>query len=117
MERLVTSWCNYGASPQSYICPPETRPGKVAIPSSGKVAIPIINLGEALINRNDTIINVLKATQKFGFFQAVSHGVSEKLSNDTMKVVAEFFEMLMEVKASLYSEDPNNIHHALYKIW
>ncbi|KAK8614745.1 hypothetical protein V6N13_068540 [Hibiscus sabdariffa] len=78
MERLVSSWCNDGALAQSYICPPETRPGKLTIPSDDN--IPVVN-----------------------------HGVSEKLLNDTMKVVAEFFEMPMEDKASLYSEDPNKV--------
>ncbi|KAL4384896.1 hypothetical protein GQ457_15G023590 [Hibiscus cannabinus] len=107
MERLVSSWCHDGALPQSYICPPETRPGKLTIPSDDN--IPVINLGEASINRNNTIINVLKASQEFGCFQVVNHGVSEKLLNDTMNVVAEFFGMPMEDKASLYSEDPNKV--------
>ncbi|KAE8660701.1 putative 2-oxoglutarate and Fe(II)-dependent oxygenase superfamily protein [Hibiscus syriacus] len=39
----------------------------------------------------------------------VNHGVSEELLNDTMKVVTEFFEMPMEEKASLYSQDPNEV--------
>ncbi|GMJ01193.1 DOWNY MILDEW RESISTANT 6 [Hibiscus trionum] len=107
MERLVSSWCNDGDLPQSYICPPETRPGKITIPSGDN--IPVINLGEASINRNNTVINVLKASHEFGFFQVVNHGISERLLNDTMKVVAEFFKMPMEDKASLYSEDPNRV--------
>ncbi|PPD84968.1 hypothetical protein GOBAR_DD18097 [Gossypium barbadense] len=107
MERLVSNWYNHRALPESYICPPETRPGKLSIPSGD--TIPVVNLGEALINRSNTILNVLRASQKFGFFQVVNHGVSEKVLNDTMNVVEEFFKMPMEEKASLYSEDPNKV--------
>ncbi|MBA0820225.1 hypothetical protein Gohar_027825 [Gossypium harknessii] len=107
MERLVSNWYNHRALPESYICPPETRPGKLSIPSGD--TIPVVNLGEALINRSNTILNVLRASQEFGFFQVVNHGVSEKVLNDTMNVVEEFFKMPMEEKASLYSEDPNKV--------
>ncbi|KAK8635820.1 hypothetical protein V6N13_004535 [Hibiscus sabdariffa] len=105
LQTMLDRWCNDGALPQSYICPPETRPGKLTIPRDDN--IPVISLGEASTDRNNTIINVLKASQEFGLFQVVNHGVSEKLLNDTMNIVAEFFEMPMEDKASLYSEDPN----------
>ncbi|KAB2068976.1 hypothetical protein ES319_A08G066500v1 [Gossypium barbadense] len=107
MERLVSNWYNHRPLPESYICPPETRPGKLSIPSGD--TIPVVSLGEALINRSNTILNVLRASQEFGFFQVVNHGVSEKVLNDTMNVVEEFFKMPMEEKASLYSEDPNKV--------
>ncbi|XVF71987.1 hypothetical protein PTKIN_Ptkin12aG0084700 [Pterospermum kingtungense] len=107
MEKLVSSWCKDQSLPESYIVPPETRPGKLSIPSGN--TIPVLDLGEASINRSYAIQKVLKASQEFGFFQVLNHGVSENVLNDTMNVVKELFEMPMEYKASLYSEDPNKV--------
>ncbi|XWS31436.1 hypothetical protein CRYUN_Cryun23aG0075600 [Craigia yunnanensis] len=91
MEKLVSNWCKDQSLPESYIFPPETRPGKLSIPSDD--TIPVVDLGEASINRSNTIQKVLKASQEFGFFQVVNHGVSENVLNDTMNVVKEFFDM------------------------
>ncbi|KAK6286449.1 hypothetical protein POUND7_012628 [Theobroma cacao] len=107
MDKLVSDWCTDQSLPESYIFPPETRPGKLSIPSGD--SIPVVDLGEASINRSNTIQKVLKASQDFGFFQVVNHGVSQKVLNGTMSVVKEFFEMPTEDKTSLYSEDPKKV--------
>ncbi|XVF21601.1 hypothetical protein REPUB_Repub12eG0104000 [Reevesia pubescens] len=104
MEKLVSSWYKDKPMPESYIFPPETRPGKNIIPRS--YTIPVIDLSKALgHDRTDIVQQILKASQEFGFFQVVNHGVSENLMNDTMNVFKEFFEMPAEDKASVYSVD------------
>lgn len=67
MEKLVSSWCKDKFLPDSYIVPPETRPGKLNILSDD--TIPVLDLGEASINPSNAIQKVLKASQEFGFFQ------------------------------------------------
>ncbi|OMP09753.1 Oxoglutarate/iron-dependent dioxygenase [Corchorus olitorius] len=49
---------------------------------------------------------ILKASEEFGFFQVINHGIPENLMNQGMDVFKEFFEMPTEEKAMLYSEDP-----------
>ena len=79
MEKLVSNWCKDQSLPESYIFPPETRPGKLSIPSAD--TIPVVDLGEASINRSNTILKVLKASQEFGFFQV--HTLLLKKNNVT----------------------------------
>ncbi|OMP09752.1 Oxoglutarate/iron-dependent dioxygenase [Corchorus olitorius] len=107
MEKLVSSWYNDKQKPlpESYIFPPQTRPGNHIIPKSN--TIPVIDLSKTLGHaRTDIIHQILQASQDFGFFQVVNHGVPENLFKDTMDVFKEFFEMPAEDKASLYSDDP-----------
>ncbi|XWS31435.1 hypothetical protein CRYUN_Cryun23aG0075500 [Craigia yunnanensis] len=105
MEKLVSGWCNSKPLPESYIFPSETRPGKVIVPSCN--TIPVIDLSKAETqNRTDRVQQILKASEEFGFFQVVNHGITENLMNETMDVFKEFFEMPLEEKAMFYSEDP-----------
>ncbi|KAJ7977259.1 hyoscyamine 6-dioxygenase-like [Quillaja saponaria] len=79
----------------------ESRPGNITVPFASN--IPVIDLSEA--DRTNTIQKILKAGEEFGFFQVINHGVSENSVNKAMKVFKEFFEMPVEDKESLYSED------------
>ncbi|KAG4188819.1 hypothetical protein ERO13_A08G189516v2 [Gossypium hirsutum] len=129
MEKLVSSWFNNKTLPQSYIFPPETRPGNHVIPRCN--TIPVVYLMKALAHdRTAAVQQILKASQDFGFSnvnglfcfrklqffcsqiiilfflkQVINHGVSENLVNDTMNVFKEFFELPAEDKAGIYSED------------
>nr|KJB25996.1 hypothetical protein B456_004G220500 [Gossypium raimondii] len=129
MEKLVSSWFNNKTLPQSYIFPPETRPGNHVIPRCN--TIPVVDLSKALAHERTAVVQqILEASQEFGFFQVnglfcfrkvqffcsqiiilfflkqvINHGVSENLVNDTMNVFKEFFELPSEDKAGIYSED------------
>ncbi|CAK7346419.1 unnamed protein product [Dovyalis caffra] len=106
MENLVSNRCKVQSLSEKYIFPPEMRPGKadVALCES----IPVIDLEErAGHNRAIIAQEILKASQEFGFFQVVNHGVPEDLMNNAMGVFKEVFEMPAEDQASIYSEDPN----------
>ena len=65
MEHLVSSWCNDRSLPESYILPPEKRPGKLTVPLANN--IPVIDLGGH--DQTDIIQQIFEASQEFGFFQ------------------------------------------------
>lgn len=65
MEELVSSWCNVGAIPETYVFPPEKRPGKLIFTLDK--SIPVLDLGSE--DRNQTIQQIMKASEEFGFFQ------------------------------------------------
>ncbi|KAK9013430.1 hypothetical protein V6N11_041438 [Hibiscus sabdariffa] len=106
MENLVSSWCQNKPVPESYIFPPETRPGKL-INVPGCKTIPVIDLGKAEgQDRTDIAQQISNAGEEYGFFQVVNHGIPEDVLNQSMDVFKEFFEMPAEDKAMLYSQDP-----------
>ncbi|KAL0370451.1 UNVERIFIED_CONTAM: protein DMR6-LIKE OXYGENASE 2 [Sesamum angustifolium] len=105
MEKLISSKHNIQHVPESYILPPEIRPGKATTPSCK--CIPVIDLhGNIDSNRQDLVQRIMEAGQEFGFFQLTNHGVPEELMNETVKVAEEFSQLPVEDKASFYSEDP-----------
>ncbi|KAG5250491.1 hypothetical protein OIU77_025975 [Salix suchowensis] len=106
MDILVSSRCDLQSLSEEYIFPEEIRPGKVAIALCE--SIPVIDLGDiAGQNRANIAQEILKASQEFGFFQVINHGVSKELMNDTMSVFNEVFEMPAQDLSGIYSEDPN----------
>ncbi|KMT10352.1 hypothetical protein BVRB_5g121020 [Beta vulgaris subsp. vulgaris] len=100
-ENLVSSWSDGKTLPESYVFPPEKRPGENVVPTSKSV--PVIDLGN--VNRGETIQKIIEASQEFGFFQVINHGVSRKVFDDTRGAFKEFFALPMEDKANLYSLD------------
>ncbi|CAL1357016.1 unnamed protein product [Linum trigynum] len=101
--KLVSSWYKEVESlPESYILPPEERPGDRPVPVSNQ--IPVVDL-----EAPDSAQLILDACQEFGFFQVTNHGVGEELMEDGMKVFEEFFGMSKEeegVVRNLYSDTP-----------
>ncbi|KAE8685361.1 putative ring finger protein [Hibiscus syriacus] len=79
----------------------ETRPGNFIVPTSK--TSPVIDLRQ---NRANIVQQVLKASEEYGFFQVINHGIPNDLIEQNMDVFKEFFDMPAEDKAMLYSEDP-----------
>ncbi|KAL4596417.1 hypothetical protein ACB092_12G163000 [Castanea dentata] len=105
MEKLISGRCHLQLVPETYILPPESRPGQTQVPLCE--TIPVIDLeGELSFDRAHLIKQIIQASQEFGFLQLINHGASEKLVHDVADVVKEFFELPAKDKASLYSEDP-----------
>ncbi|WCJ38371.1 2-oxoglutarate (2OG) and Fe(II)-dependent oxygenase superfamily protein [Euphorbia peplus] len=102
MDKLVSRCCNDECVPKDYVFPPELRPGDFTF--SVWDTIPVIDLG--CLDQATTVQQILKASQAFGIFQVINHGVDEELIKKTMSVLKEFFKMASEDKASVYSEDP-----------
>ncbi|KAI3742667.1 hypothetical protein L1987_60359 [Smallanthus sonchifolius] len=106
MDILISNWSGVQSLPETYIFPPERRPGDHKIPSSKD--IPIIDL--ETINgpeRAQTIQQIIKASQDFGLFQVINHGVSRELMDQTMALFKRFFASPAEFKARFYSNDLN----------
>ncbi|KAL2934930.1 Protein DOWNY MILDEW RESISTANCE 6 [Bienertia sinuspersici] len=103
-EQLVSSWSDGKTLPESYILPPETRPGETVVPTSN--SLPVIDLGKTQgFDRKETIQKIIEASQKFGFFQVINHGVPRKVCDDANGAFKEFFELPLEEKSKFYSLD------------
>ncbi|QHN83770.1 Hyoscyamine 6-dioxygenase [Arachis hypogaea] len=92
----------YSEVPKYYVQPQESRPDKVMVKND---SIPIINLGGH--DRAHIINQLLKASQEYGLFQVINHGVSKKLMDETLNVFKEFHAMPAEEKKIQCSKDPD----------
>ncbi|KAK4573043.1 hypothetical protein RGQ29_031139, partial [Quercus rubra] len=87
-----------------------SRPGQTQVPLCE--TIPVLETytlppeRELSFDRAHLIKQIIQASQEFGFFQLINHGVSEKLTHNVIDVGKEFFVLPAKDKASLYSEDP-----------
>ncbi|KAK2989501.1 hypothetical protein RJ640_019600 [Escallonia rubra] len=106
MDVLISNWSNVQSLPKSYVFPSGRRPGNQIVPLCKD--IPVVDLGKAEgVDRSETVQKILKASQQFGFFQVINHGVPESVADNAMNVFKEFFGMPAEYKATFYSNDPN----------
>ncbi|KAH7863162.1 hypothetical protein Vadar_014110 [Vaccinium darrowii] len=105
MSTLVSSWAKkVQAVPASYIQPKEKRPEDTAAPVCKD--IPVVDLARVEgHDRYEVVQTIMKASQDFGIFQVINHGIPGELMNDTMSLFKEFFDMEAEEKAVYYSED------------
>ncbi|KAL7586109.1 hyoscyamine 6-dioxygenase isoform X2 [Lactuca sativa] len=86
-EDKDSRWFNVNYVPQEYIFSHEDRPQNLDIPVCD--SFPVIDLGIPF----QPIEAILKASQEFGFFQVINHGVPKKTMIDAMNVLKEFFNM------------------------
>ncbi|KAL3518800.1 hypothetical protein ACH5RR_021389 [Cinchona calisaya] len=101
MASLLSSWSfNLQSLPATYVVPAEKRPGKPAPISKD---IQVIDLGN--LNRGDLVQKIIQASQEFGLFQVINHGVPEMLMIDTDNIGKEFFSMATEENETLSSAD------------
>lgn len=63
--KFVSNWEGVESVPESYVYPPEKRPGNVVVPTEN--AIPVIDLSTH--DRTLLVRNILDASKEFGFFQ------------------------------------------------
>ncbi|KAF3965374.1 hypothetical protein ACB098_12G139600 [Castanea mollissima] len=101
MEHLVSSWCNDRSLPESYILPLEDRPGMLPLGKN----IPVVDLGAH--DQTDILQQILEASQEFGMFQVINHGVPSNLIDEAMGVFKEFHALSAEDKAIETSKDPD----------
>lgn len=70
MEKLVSSWSTTRTTlPESYIFPPETRPGVLNF-SLVNTIIPVIDLKN--LDQTSIIQQICKASQEYGIFQVLN---------------------------------------------
>ncbi|PON58816.1 Non-heme dioxygenase N-terminal domain containing protein [Parasponia andersonii] len=99
--------------PQHYVLPPSQRPNiyptNVLINPSCTTSLPIIDLS-SLQNpslRSQVIDEIRIACKEIGFFQLIHHGVSPLVMKDALDAAAEFFNLPMEEKMLLGSDNVN----------
>ncbi|KAM0972620.1 hypothetical protein ACFX13_016313 [Malus domestica] len=111
MEKLISRRYKERPMPEGYIFPPDVRPGKLAVVPLCNNTIPVIDLGldgGGAAQACDIVGQILEASQEFGFFQVIKHGISENLLKETVGLLKELFQELPDEDiASLYSDDPN----------
>ncbi|KAK3230404.1 hypothetical protein Dsin_002285 [Dipteronia sinensis] len=100
--KVISSGVRYSRLPESYIRPESERPRLSEVSDCENV--PIIDLG--CEDRPSLVRQIGDACEKYGFFQVTNHGVGLEAVERMMEVAVEFFEMPVEEKLKLYSDDP-----------
>ncbi|XP_048497049.1 1-aminocyclopropane-1-carboxylate oxidase homolog 1 [Beta vulgaris subsp. vulgaris] len=71
-------------------------------------SIPIIDISSAAANAAAAVDKIREASEEWGFFQVVNHGIPDMVLEDIMKGVKGFFEQDDQVKKGYYSRDYEN---------
>ncbi|XP_050385843.1 protein DOWNY MILDEW RESISTANCE 6 [Argentina anserina] len=101
--KVLSSGIRYTNLPESYVRPESERPrlSEVSICEN----IPVIDLD--FPDRAQTVQQISDACKYYGFFQVINHGVSMEAVEKMLRVANEFFELSVEEKMKLYSDDPS----------
>lgn len=68
--------------------------------------IPVIDLDDQGANYHEKIVNqILDASEKWGFFQVINHGIPQNVMDDMMKSIGMFHEQDKEFKKAFYGRD------------
>lgn len=93
--------------PQIFIPSPENIDKFVSNnPSKTPLSFPIIDLDElGLIHRNKIVEKVREASETWGFFLVINHGIKGSILEEVMDGVRRFHEQENEVKKEWYTRD------------
>ncbi|XP_057807409.1 protein DOWNY MILDEW RESISTANCE 6-like [Salvia miltiorrhiza] len=103
METKVISGVEFSSLPSSYIRPESDRPKLSEVTDCDHV--PVIDL--SCEDRGLLVKQIGDACQEYGFFQVINHAVPKELVDSMVKVAHEFFNLSVEEKMKLYSDDPS----------
>jgi len=104
IEKLLSNGIKNLEVHDRYILPPHERPQMSEI--SHSECIPVVDLKDLDGPNRTTIVGeIRRACEEDGFFQIVNHGVPENVMKSMMGIAKEFYEMPVEDRACLYSED------------
>jgi len=105
-EALLSNGTNHLQVQDIYILPQNERPQLSEVCYSESIqAVDLQDLDGP--NRTRVVEEIRLACEEDGFFQIVNHGVPERVMKSMMGIAKEFFEMPVEDRACLYSEDTN----------
>eukprot|EP00253_Pinus_taeda_P014347 PITA_14347 len=108
IQKLMSNGINNLKVQDRYILPPNERPQMAEVCYSE--SIPVIDLEDLHgPNRMTVVHQIRRACEEDGFFQIVNHGVPENVMKNMMEVAKEFYEMPVEDRACLYSEDEKQL--------
>ncbi|PKI35634.1 hypothetical protein CRG98_044088 [Punica granatum] len=100
--KVISSGIRFLTLPESYVRPESERPRLSEVSTCDNV--PVIDLGNE--DGANIVDQIGYACTYYGFFQVINHGVSEEAVERMQKVAWEFFDLPIEEKLKLYSEDP-----------
>eukprot|EP00253_Pinus_taeda_P012811 PITA_12811 len=104
IQNLISNGTNNLEVQERYILPPHERLQVSQI--SYSESIPVIDLKDLDGPNRATVVHQIRlACEEDGFFQIVNHGVPKNVMESMMGIAKEFFEMPVEDRACLYSED------------
>ncbi|KAJ9537267.1 hypothetical protein OSB04_030000 [Centaurea solstitialis] len=96
--------------PKIFIRPPDELAEDLEL-SGTTLHVPVIDLNgvndTGSTPREKIVQEVKQASEKWGFFQVVNHGIPIKVLQEMLNGVCEFNEQDVEVKKRYYSRDPN----------
>ncbi|KAL2492062.1 2-oxoglutarate (2OG) and Fe(II)-dependent oxygenase superfamily protein [Abeliophyllum distichum] len=101
--KVISSGIRYSSLPSSYVRPESERPKLSEVSDCENV--PVIDLGCG--NRSLIIKQIGDACRDYGFFQVTNHGISKESMEKILEVAHEFFNLPVEEKMKLYSDDPS----------
>ncbi|TYH98012.1 hypothetical protein ES332_A12G280200v1 [Gossypium tomentosum] len=101
--KVLSSGIRYSNLPESYVRPESERPRLSEVSECEDV--PVIDLG--CEDRTHIIQQICRACMQYGFFQVINHGVSKETVEKMLQVAHDFFELPLEEKLKLYSDDPS----------
>jgi len=105
VENLMSNGTNHLQVQDKYILPRNERPQLSEV--SYSESIPVVDLQDLDGPNRARVVEAIRlACEEDGFFQIVNHGVPETVMKNMMGIAKEFFEMPVEDRACLYSEDP-----------
>ncbi|KAH6813136.1 2-oxoglutarate and oxygenase superfamily protein [Perilla frutescens var. frutescens] len=103
MTTKIISGIEFSRLPSSYIRDESERPRLCEVDVSNN--IPVIDL--SCPDRTLVIQQIGQACREYGFFQVINHGVSKESVDKIIEMSHEFFNLAVEEKMKLYSDDPS----------
>ncbi|KAI6674888.1 hypothetical protein NL676_002794 [Syzygium grande] len=92
--------------PKLFIHPPENLHDLSSDVNRTGLQVPIVNLrGYQYSCRQDIIDGIREASEGWGFFQIINHGIPLDVMDNILEGVKKFHEQQVEVKKELYSRD------------
>ncbi|XP_071690339.1 hyoscyamine 6-dioxygenase-like [Rutidosis leptorrhynchoides] len=92
-------WFDVENVPDAYIFPKKDRPHNLDLPVCN--SIPVIDLSKATNGHIQPVEAIITASQEFGFFQVINHGIPKTTVIDAASVVKEFFDMPAKDKSGI----------------
>ncbi|PHU21697.1 1-aminocyclopropane-1-carboxylate oxidase -like protein [Capsicum chinense] len=107
--------------PQIFILPPKYRP-ESSDTCESQFIFPVIDLegiNEDPIKHKEIMDKVRDASETWGFFQVVNHGIPESVLKEMLQGTREFFDQDIEVKKQYYTRDLTKkvVHTSNYDLY